>query len=273
MTPAGATMANSLLSAGAAPERAVAALPRRDRILIAGCIAVIAALAWWYLFRLERNMSAPAMPMMDMALQTPWSTRDLLFTFAMWSVMMVGMMSAPAAPMLLLFAAMHARGQKLGVHRDVLLFGLGYIIIWFGFSALAALSQWSFHSAGVLSPAMALISPKFAPAILVAAGVYQLTPLKQACLSHCQSPLGFMMSRWRAGPWGALQMGTRHGLHCLGCCWAVMCVLFAVGVMNLAWVALLSAFILVERITPFGAVVARAGGVLLLAAGLLFLFR
>jgi predicted metal-binding membrane protein len=266
-------MANSLLSAGTAPERAVAALPRRDRILIAGCIAVVAALAWWYLFHLERSMSAPAMPMVDMALHTQWSARDLLFTFAMWSVMMVGMMSPPAAPMLVMFAAMHPRGQKRLVHRDVLLFGSGYIIIWFGFSALAALSQWSFHSAGVLSPAMALVSPKHAAALLVAAGVYQLTPLKQACLSHCQSPLGFMMSRWRAGPWGALRMGTRHGQYCLGCCWAVMCVLFAVGVMNLAWVALLSAFILAEKIAPFGAVVARAGGALMLAAGLLFLFR
>jgi predicted metal-binding membrane protein len=265
-------MGSLLHSAGAALDPGVAALPRRDRIIIASCIAFVAVLAWWYLFHLNHEMPAP-MGMMDMGVHALWSLRDFFFTFAMWSVMMVGMMSAPAAPMLLLFAAMHRRADRRGVHRDVLLFGSAYIVIWFGFSALAALSQWSLHNVGILSPAMAVVSPKIAAAVLLAAGVYQLTPLKRACLSHCQSPLGFMMSRWRSGAWGALRMGTRHGVYCLGCCWAVMCVLFAVGVMNLAWVALLSAFILAEKIAPFGAMVARAGGVLMLAAGVLFLLR
>jgi len=266
-------MANSLLSTGAAPDSAVAAASRRDRILIAGCILIIGALAWAYLFALQRQMSAAEMPMMDMALHLQWNTREFLFTFAMWCVMMLGMMSAPATPVLLLFAGMHRRQEGAFIHRNVLLFGSGYILIWSGFSALAALTQWSLHRAELLSPALAAVSPRLAGAILIAAGVYQLTPLKRACLAHCQSPLGFLMSKWRAGGWGALQMGSRHGLYCLGCCWVVMCLLFVVGVMNLVWVAALSAFVLIERLTPVGAALARAAGVAMLIAGALFLLR
>ena len=213
------------------------------------------------------------MPMADMALDVQWSTRDFLFTFAMWCVMMVGMMSASALPVLLLFAGMHPRNGSNTVHRNVLLFGSGYILIWVGFSALAAFAQWALHHANLLSPAMATVSPRLAGAILIAAGAYQLTPAKRACLTQCQSPLGFLMSRWRGGAWGALQMGSRHGMFCLGCCWVVMCLLFVVGVMNLVWVAVLSAFILIEKVTPMGVAIGRIAGVVMMVAGALFLLR
>ncbi len=194
---------------------------------------------------------------MGMRMDAPWGATDVFFTFTMWAVMMVGMMSPSAAPVLLLFAA-------------VPMFALGYMTIWVGFSACATLAQWALHQAALLSPMMAVASPRLAGALLIAAGAYQLTPLKRACLRHCQTPLGFLMSHWRDGAGGAFQMGLRHGVYCLGCCWALMCVLFAVGVMNLAWVGVLTAFILLEKMGEGGARVSRIGGVLLVGLGILF---
>ena len=206
---------------------------------------------------------------MGMTMDMPRTTADLFFTFAMWAVMMVGMMAGSAAPVLLLFAAARARRAGRGVRLAVLLFGLGYLTVWVGFSACAALVQWGFHETAMLSPAMTASSPYLAGAILVVAGAYELTPWKGACLTQCRSPLGFLMTNWRDGRLGALQMGIRHGAYCLGCCWALMCVLFVVGVMNLIWVATLTAFVLLEKIGPAGTVVARAAGAVMVLAGIL----
>lgn len=200
----------------------------------------------------------------------PWTAADLFFTFVMWTVMMVGMMAGAALPVLLLFGAARAGRGERGVPLAVLMFGLGYITVWVGFSACAALAQWALHQAALLSQAMSASSPRLSGVILIAAGTYQLTPLKGACLTQCRSPLGFLMTNWCDGNSGALRMGVRHGAYCLGCCWALMCVLFVVGVMNLAWVAALSVFVLLEKIGPAGAVVARVAGVLMIAVGLLF---
>ena len=191
----------------------------------------------------------------------------------MWAVMMVGMMSATATPVLLLFAEMHARRAEHGVAMAVLLFGLGSIAVWLGLSAFAALAQWALHDAALLSAQMAAASPRLGGAILIVAGAYQLTPAKGICLRHCQSPLGFLMSNWRDGAGGALQMGLRHGSYCLGCCWALMCVLFAVGIMNLAWAGVLTAFILLEKGGRTGVRVVRVGGVILVAFGIVFAAR
>ena len=206
---------------------------------------------------------------MGMTMDMPWTAADVFFTFTMWTVMMVGMMAGSAAPVLLLFgSARRGRGAR-GVPLAVLLFGLGYLVVWTGFSACAALVQWALHQAAMLSPMVAMSSPRLAGAILIGAGTYQLTPIKGACLTHCRSPLGFLMINWRDGHTGALRMGIRHGAYCLGCCWALMCVLFAVGVMNLIWVAALTAFVLVEKIGPAGAVVARIAGAAMIIFGVL----
>lgn len=210
---------------------------------------------------------------MGMVMNHPWGTGEVVVTFGMWAVMMVGMMTATALPVLLLFAAAHARRVERGVPLAVLLFGFGYITVWLGFSACAAVAQWGLHQAALLSSTMATSSAPLAGAILMAAGGYQLTPFKGRCLIQCQSPLGFLLSNWREGASGALQMGLRHGAYCLGCCWALMAVLFVVGVMNLAWVGVLTVFILVEKIGPIGARVARAGGTILIALGVVLAFR
>jgi predicted metal-binding membrane protein len=250
----------------------VAALPRRDRLIISIALVLVTALAWAYLIRLDHEMSASMehdtmMADMGMSIDRHWTVADVFFTFAMWAVMMVGMMAGAAAPVLLLFGAMRrARGER-GVSLDVLTFGSGYLLVWVGFSACAALAQWALHEAAMLSPAMAASSPQLSGAILVAAGAYQLTPAKSACLTHCRSPLGFLMTHWRDGTIGALRLGSRHGVLCLGCCWALMCVLFVVGVMNLVWVAALTAFVLIEKTGPFGAVLARVAGAAMVGIG------
>ncbi len=208
---------------------------------------------------------------MGMMMDISWTAADVFFTFSMWTVMMVGMMAGTAAPVLLLFAAAHTGRGDRGVRLAVLIFGLGYITVWVGFSACAALAQWALHQTAMLSPAMAASSPYLAGAILIVTGAYQLTPWKGACLTYCRSPLGFLMTNWRDGQLGALQMGVRHGAYCLGCCWALMCVLFVVGVMNLVWVAALTLFVLLEKIGPRGTVVARVAGAAMVLVGILLI--
>jgi predicted metal-binding membrane protein len=210
---------------------------------------------------------------MGMSMDMPWTVTDAAYTFVMWAVMMLAMMTPSAAPVILLFAGMQRRqsGQRLPVILPI--FVAGYLLVWSGFSAAAAAAQWALHQAAMLSPAMKTASPWMGGAILIAAGIYQLTPSKRACLAHCQSPLGFLMSHWRNGTAGALRMGIAHGAYCVGCCWALMSVLFVVGVMNLAWVAALSVFVLVEKVGPAGQFVARVAGAGMVVAGILMWVR
>ena len=206
------------------------------------------------------------MAAMGMPMNAPWTARDLLFTFAMWAVMMIGMMTPTATPVLLLLAGAQARRAQPGSALVVPSFALGYLSVWVGFSGLAAMAQWGLHEA---APA----SGPLGGAILIAAGVYQLTPLKAACLTRCQTPLGFLLSHWRDGASGAYRMGVRHGVFCLGCCWALMLVLFVVGVMNLAWVGVLTLFILAEKLVAAGHWIARAGGAVLITLGVVVVSR
>jgi predicted metal-binding membrane protein len=272
-------MANTPRFPGAVLNASSVAAPnRRDRVLIASCIVLITVLSWAYLLHLSRQASSSVeadtmMEKMGMVMNQPWSLREVGLTFGMWAVMMVGMMTATALPVLLLFAGAHGHRGKRGVRLAVALFGLGYITVWLGFSAFAAAAQWGLHQAALLSSTMATSSTPLAGGILIAAGAYQLTPLKRGCLIRCQSPLGYLMSSWRDGAGGALRMGLRHGAFCLGCCWALMGVLFVVGVMNLAWVGVLTAFILVEKLGSTGARVSRAGGAILIAFGVILVSR
>ena len=244
----------------------------RDRLVIWSCVALVTVLAWAYLVHLDREMASSMahdrmMAEMGMAMDMPRTKADVFFTFAMWAVMMVGMMAGAAAPMLLLFAGAQAGRGSARTVAAVPIFGLGYLTVWIGFSAVATLAQEALHRAAMLSPAMAASSPRLSGAILIAAGAYQLTPLKGACLAQCRSPLGFLMTHWRDGAVGAFRMGLAHGVHCLGCCWALMCVLFAVGIMNLLWVAALTVVVLLEKVGPWGRAVARIAGAAIIVWG------
>lgn len=239
--------------------------------MIAICLLLLTAIAWAYLVRLDRDMTsameyAREMADMGMAMDMRWGVADVLYAFVMWSVMMIGMMTPSAAPVVMIFAGT-ARGTAAQRATRTAVFASAYLVIWIAFSAVAALAQWGLHETAMLSMAMTTASARLGGAILIAAGIYQLTPFKGACLTHCRSPLGFLMSHWRGGLAGAMRMGATHGAYCVGCCWALMGVLFVVGVMNLVWVAAIAIFVLLEKIGPAGAWVARAAGVFMIVAG------
>ena len=227
---------------------------RRERWIVVGGVLVVAGLAWLDLWRRSRGVMDMAMPDME-----PWSAAELGAIVLMWAVMMIAMMLPSAAPMLSLFAGTE-RGRHAG---SVIAFASGYVIVWIGFSVAAAILQARLQEQMLLSSTLATTSPWFGAGLLAIAGVYQLTPLKDACLFRCRSPLGFLLSRWREGIVGALRMGIRHGAYCLGCCWALMALLFVGGVMNLVWVAVLAVFVLAEKVTR-GPWLSRISGAVLL---------
>jgi predicted metal-binding membrane protein len=247
---------------------------RRDRLIVLAGLTGIVALAWVYILSLARPMSGMdmgSMPMgmdMSMPLMVSWRALDFILMFMMWAVMMVAMMVPSAAPMILVFAT--ASRQQRAQHRPFVptsVFLLGYIAVWSGFAVAATVAQWGLHTVALLSPTMVSTSPFLGGALLVVAGVFQWTPLKHMCLTHCRSPLGFLMAEWREGTKGVFAMGLRHGTFCLGCCWALMTLLWALGVMNLLWIAALTGFVLIEKVAPAGQWVGRVTGILLVGWG------
>lgn len=245
-------------------------LIRRDRLIVLAALIAVIAVAWLYLASLGSHRlesAAPgggaAMPGMDMAAAShgsgtgaalaPWSAAEFLLMFAMWAVMMIGMMTPSAAPMLLLYArvARHAN-ERAQPFAPTGWFAGGYLLAWIAFAALATSLQWMFEQAALLTPAMASANRAFAGVLLVVAGIYQWTPLKEACLGRCRSPLAFIQSSggFRGDPAGSVRLGLRHGAFCVGCCWGLMLLLFVGGVMNLAWVALLAVVVLAEKVAP-----------------------
>jgi predicted metal-binding membrane protein len=202
-----------------------------------------------------------------MVMLPQWTPAYGVVVFAMWAVMMVAMMLPSAAPVTLLIAGVARRrgGARLGLPTA---FVTGYLAMWFAFAAVATLLQWQLEAAGLLSETMALASMVAAGAVLVAAGIYQWTPLKQACLRHCRSPLEFLLFHWRDGAAGAFASGVRHGVFCLGCCWMLMALLFVGGVMNLAWIGGIALLVLIEKVLPWGGWMGRATGILMIAWGI-----
>jgi len=241
------------------------AILKRDRWAVLAGLAAVTCLAWAYLFYLAATMSG--MEMATMPRVEPWSAVDLLLTFVMWSVMMVAMMTPSASPLILIFARLRRKAGRQPF-AEVGTFLLGYLVVWVGFSAVATLGQWGLHAGALLSPAMVTTSPLLGGLILLVAGGFQFTPLKHACLAHCRTPMGFILTEWREGRRGAFLMGLKHGRYCLGCCWFLMVLLFVAGVMNLLWVAAIAVLVLVEKVAPSGEWVARGAGLLLAAWGI-----
>lgn len=219
------------------PVAPIEAILRRDRLVVLSGLALITALAWAYLIYLARDMQHMDMGMdMDMAMpqMAAWGTVEYLLLFVMWSVMMAAMMAPSAAPMILMFAGVNRkRREQERPYVPTAVFLAGYLTVWTAFSALATLLQGALHGAALLSPMMVSTSPVLGGVLLLAAGAFQWTPLKRACLNHCRSPLTVILSEWREGTRGAFVMGLRHGAYCAGCCWFLMGLLFVAGVMNL----------------------------------------
>ena len=251
----------------AARGSAVEALARHERAVLLATLITIPVLCGAWIVPMARDMyGTMAGPSAWMMTQV-WDARHIVLLCAMWTVMMIGMMVPSAAPTLLIYAAVMRRnpdGARAALH--VYPMAAGYVLVWFGFSVAATLLQRALSAMLVLSPMMTLVSPLAAGALLIAAAAYQLTPLKLACLDSCRSPITFITTHMKPGASGAFRLGVEHGLYCLGCCWALMLLLFAGGVMNLAVIAALMTFVLFEKLAPFGAHSARFGAVVLIGA-------
>lgn len=226
---------------------------RRDRIIVLTGLAAVVVIAWMWLALNGASMQPMAMDAgQAMSVLPPWSPAYAALMLAMWTIMMVAMMLPSAAPTILLVDALARResGQAAPLRAGV--FVAGYLIVWFGFSIVATTLQWSFARLGVLSGNMELISRGIAGVLLVAAGLYQWTPLKRLCLTHCRSPIAFLVQHWQTTGFGPVMSGMRHGLFCVGCCWILMLLLFVGGLMNLLWVAALAFLVFVEKVLPWG---------------------
>jgi predicted metal-binding membrane protein len=256
---------------------------RRDRSVVLSGLGAVVLLSSAYVIYLAQDMTS-MMAMGDtgmggamttgmatgMAMPTiqPWGVVDFLLMFVMWAVMMFAMMTPSAAPMVLTYTRINRqRGAEVKPVPGTAIFYLGYLLVWTAFSAAATLAQGGLHAATLLSPMMETTSPVLGGIILIAAGLFQFTPLKHACLSHCRTPLGYFMTEWREGKWGALVMGVRHGAYCVGCCWLIMALLFVAGVMNLFWIAVIAAYVLAEKLLPNGHKVSWGIGIMMMGWG------
>ena len=283
-------------------DTALESLLRRDRVIVAASLAALTVIAWTYTLWLAAAMSGDGMSMsgpgmgadmrMDPAMEMdgmemdagdapslgtvlgisprPWSSVEAGVTLTMWVVMMVGMMLPSATPMILLYARVGRQSRKEGKPFAATgFFAGGYLLAWVGFALAATLGQWLMEGT-LLSPALASASRIFSGAVLIVAGLYQWTPLKDACLSQCQTPIVFLQRHggFRRDPAGAVGLGLRHGLYCIGCCWALMTLLFVGGIMNVLWIAAIAIFVLAEKVFFPGRLLSRIAGTLLIAAGL-----
>ncbi len=240
-------------------DAALDAVVRRDRRVVVTALTAVIALSWVYL------LTGVGMTMMTPAVWTPGYA---VLMFFMWWVMMVAMMLPSAAPMILLFATVNRKQRETGhPHVTTSIFAVGYLAAWAGFSLVAVILQWGFERTGNLSPMLVGTNAIFGGILLLAAGVYQLTPIKHACLRHCRSPLAFLITHWRRDTRGALRMGLMHGAFCVGCCWFLMGLLFFGGVMNLYWIAGLALFVLFEKTAPAGHWLGYMTGIALLVWG------
>ena len=252
---------------GSLLERAL----RRDRALVVFGLLLVVAVSWAHVLSgagVMQEMDGMLMPIGDGS----WTPGHAALIVSMWAVMMAAMMLPSAAPMILFYSAIaRRRSEAEPAAAAAGVFSLGYLAVWAIFSLAAATLQFGMELTALMSPAMKTTSIALAGTVLIAAGVYQWTPLKQACLRRCRSPLEFVMLHWRAGTRGAFTMGFRHGVYCVGCCWLLMLLLFIGGVMNFAWIAGISLFILVEKTAPAGRWVSRSTGAILAAWGLVTL--
>ena len=257
------------------------AVLRRDRAIVIAALGTLTVLAWADLVWLANDMWMGGMDMtgfrmipagqgLMMPANAPWQPLEFGYVFAMWVVMMVGMMTPSIAPMILIYARVGRQAAMNGKpFAATAWFAGGYLLAWIAFSLAATSAQWALERATLLTPMMESSSNFLGGVVLIVAGLYQWTPLKEACLSHCQAPLTFILGHggFRGDPAGALTLGMRHGIYCVGCCWALMALLFVGGVMNLFWIAALAILVLLEKVIPFGRIIARVAGLPFMAGG------
>jgi predicted metal-binding membrane protein len=240
---------------------------RRDFWAVVLSLSGVVILAWTYLVWMAidmKDMGSMGMPV--------WNTDYFTMMFLMWAIMMVGMMLPSVMPMVLIYTAIARKADQQGMPiAKTHTFVLGYLFVWTVFSLMATLMQWGLDSLALLSPMMISKSPYLGAGLLIAAGIYQWLPFKDKCLTHCRAPAHFISSHWREGGWGAFRMGVLHGAFCLGCCWILMLLLFVGGVMNILWIALITLFVLLEKVLFFGPEWGRVLGLVMVQAGIVFI--
>jgi predicted metal-binding membrane protein len=272
-------------------------LLRRDRLITVAGLAALCALAWLYLWMgaglgvspWEMTSVAPfphhdggqvmpaGMPGMDMGAaaseRMAWTATTWALIVAMWWIMMIAMMTPSAAPTMLLFAMVHRHAVAQGRLQEKLAptgaFAAGYLLVWLAFAAAAAALHWALERGGLISSmTMGSQSRWLSGAVLIAAGLYQLSPVKNICLTHCRSPAAFLTRHWRPHASGALRLGAMHGAYCVGCCWMLMALLFVGGVMNPIWIAALAVLVLAEKTLPPGQWIGRGFGIAMIGWGI-----
>jgi predicted metal-binding membrane protein len=235
-----------------------------DRLIAGAGLVLLTLLGWTYLVGVDYG---PWFSLMAMPMRHAWQAEDVLLTLAMWAVMMVAMMTPSVAPIVLLTATVERRRGRNAPAVMAWLALAGYFAVWIGASAAATALQWALHEAGLMASAMGGLRPGLAGIVLIGVGLYQFAPAKAACLRLCRSPVETLAQYWKPGRGGAFRLGLRHGLYCFGCCWALMLVLFVCGIMNLIWIAILSALVLAEKLLPRGLLLGRLAGIGMVAWG------
>lgn len=238
-----------------------------DLMLLWLSLIIVVSLAWTYLALLARNMSA-----MDISGMRAWAFKDYLMMFVMWTVMMIGMMVPTSIRAVKIYAgiARQVENSSKGVAATVW-FVLGYVLVWTGFSMVAALLQGMLNTLGLLSPMMVSTSSYLGAGLLIGAGLYQLTPWKDACLNHCQTPAMYLAGRFGPRVIDGIKLGIQHGAYCLGCCWLLMSLLFVGGVMNLLWIAAITGLVFLEKLLPVKLKLTRISAVLMIGCGTIYL--
>lgn len=236
---------------------------RHWRDLLALTVLVVAG--WLFLVWGAFDVTGP-LARLTMPMSSAWTPGNAVAVFFMWAVMMAAMMLPSALPMVLTYANLNARRGQPALTRH---FTAAYIAMWSAFSLFVTLLQWLFQRAELTTAMIESRSATFGGVLLLVAGLYQLSPLKTMCLRHCRTPLGFLLNDWRDGVSGAWIMGLRHGGYCLGCCWALMLLLFVAGVMNLLWILAISVMVGIEKILPGGDRLSRYLGLALIGLGLM----
>ena len=245
----------------------------RDRVLIFIFFSLLSLLSWFAMFLPDVLNPHNTCSLCHVKSAAAFNWNQFIMLFVMWSIMMVAMMIPSALPMILTFAMVNRRRKENGnPFVPTGLFVLGYLLTWIAFSAVAGGMQWYFHYQTWLSEDMVSRSRWLNAVILLLAGIFQFTPLKNNCLNLCRSPMGFIMTSWREGVRGAVIMGLHHGLFCLGCCWALMLLLFVLGVMNFGWVIVLSVVVLLEKVLPARLQLSRILGMVLILWGVVSIF-
>jgi len=249
----------------------IKSLPLRDRVVIMSIVGILTLLCWVYLVDMAIDMDQ--MMSMGMMMKIPvWTASYFGAMLLMWVIMMIGMMAPTTIPMAFIYAAVSRKAKKQGsVIAPTSIFVSGYLVMWSVFSLFATLAQWGLNEAALLSPMMVSNSPWFGATLLIIAGIFQFTPLKDSCLQHCRAPAHFISESWRPGSFGAFRMGLKHGIYCIGCCWILMGLLFFGGVMSITWIAAITLFVLLEKVLPLGDKGGRVAGGVMTMTGLTML--